>query len=105
MHSFQAGNMLSDHMASRYYEGLLEVKAIRAAKQHLPSWVGFADDCTWYVDGGREYSYWYMMFEFISLFLSFLLALVAQASSPGQAHRILRHRRPVISTIAEHVED
>ena len=44
--------MLSDHMASRYYEGLLEVKAIRAAKQDLPPWVGFADDCTWYVCGG-----------------------------------------------------
>ena len=31
-----AGNMLSDHMAKSYYEGLLEVKAIRAAKQDLP---------------------------------------------------------------------
>ena len=44
--------MLSDHMASRYYEGLLEVQSIRAAKQDLPHWVGFADDCTWYVGGG-----------------------------------------------------
>merc|ERR1719296_662623 len=33
-------------MAKSYYEGLLEVKAIRAAKQDLPPWVGFADDCT-----------------------------------------------------------
>ena len=41
-----AGNMLSDHMANKYYEGLLEVKAIRAAQQDLPFWVGFADDCT-----------------------------------------------------------
>jgi len=41
-----AGNMLSDHMTKSYYEGLLEVKAIRAAKQDLPQWVGFADDCT-----------------------------------------------------------
>lgn len=48
----QAGNMLSDHMASRYYEGLLEVQAIRASKKDLPSWVGFADDCTWCVGGG-----------------------------------------------------
>lgn len=44
--------MLTDHMASRYYEGLLEVKAVRAAKQNLPHWVGFADDCTWYVVNG-----------------------------------------------------
>lgn len=44
-----AGNMLSDHMTKSYYEGLLEVKSIRAAKQDLPPWVGFADDCTWYV--------------------------------------------------------
>jgi hypothetical protein len=42
----KAGNMLSDHMAKAYYEGLLEVKAVRAAKQDLPHWVGFADDCT-----------------------------------------------------------
>ena len=41
-----AGNMLSDHMANKYYEGLLEVKAIRAAQHDLPVWVGFADDCT-----------------------------------------------------------
>ena len=41
-----AGNMLTDHMARAYYEGLLEVKAIRAAKQDLPKWVGFADDST-----------------------------------------------------------
>ncbi|KAL3810993.1 hypothetical protein ACHAXA_006545 [Cyclostephanos tholiformis] len=41
-----AGNMLSDHMTKAYYEGLLEVKAVRAAKQDLPPWVGFADDCT-----------------------------------------------------------
>ena len=41
-----AGNMLSDHMAKSYYEGLLEVKAIRSAKQDLPHWVGFADDAT-----------------------------------------------------------
>ncbi|KAL9187576.1 hypothetical protein ACHAXT_001679 [Thalassiosira profunda] len=41
-----AGNMLSDHMAKSYYEGLLEVKSVRAAKQELPPWVGFADDCT-----------------------------------------------------------
>jgi len=41
-----AGNMLSDHMSQSYYEGLLEVKAIRAAKRDLPPWVGFADDCT-----------------------------------------------------------
>jgi len=41
-----AGNMLSDHMTKSYYEGLLEVKSIRAAKQALPPWVGFADDCT-----------------------------------------------------------
>jgi len=44
-----AGNMLSDHMTKSYYEGLLEVKAIRAAKRggvDLPQWVGFADDCT-----------------------------------------------------------
>ena len=47
-----AGNMLSDHMARAYYEGLLEVKSIRAAKQDFPPWVGFADDCTWWV--------WYM---------------------------------------------
>lgn len=44
-----AGNMLSDHMTKTYYEGLLEVKDIRAAKQPLPQWVGFADDCTWCV--------------------------------------------------------
>ena len=43
------GNMLSDHMTKSYYEGLLEVKTIRAAKQDLPPWVGLADDCTWYV--------------------------------------------------------
>ncbi len=36
-----AGNMLSDHMAKAYYEGLLEVKAIRAANEELPQWVGF----------------------------------------------------------------
>ncbi len=42
----KAGNMLSDHMTKAYYEGLLEVKAVRAAKQDLPPWVGFADDCT-----------------------------------------------------------
>lgn len=41
-----AGNMLSDHMANKYYASLLEVKAIRAAKLDLPSWVGFAEDCT-----------------------------------------------------------
>jgi len=41
-----AGNMLSDHMAKAYYEGLLEVKAIRAATQDLPPWVGFAEDST-----------------------------------------------------------
>lgn len=41
-----AGNMLSDHMAKSYYESLLEVKAIRAAKHDLPTWVGFAEDCT-----------------------------------------------------------
>ncbi len=41
-----AGNMLSDHMASAYYASLLEVKAIRSAKVDLPSWVGFAEDCT-----------------------------------------------------------
>jgi len=41
-----AGNMLSDHMANRYYSSLLEVKAVRAAKLDLPSWVGFAEDCT-----------------------------------------------------------
>ncbi|KAL7539657.1 hypothetical protein ACHAXR_009474 [Thalassiosira sp. AJA248-18] len=41
-----AGNMLSDHMAKSYYEGLLEVKAIRAAKHSLPLWTGFAEDCT-----------------------------------------------------------
>lgn len=33
-------------MARAYYEGLLEVKAIRAAKQDLPPWVGFAEDST-----------------------------------------------------------
>ena len=49
-----AGNMLSDHMSRAYYEGLLEVKAIRAAKQDLPPWVGFADDCTWYVIAWRS---------------------------------------------------
>jgi hypothetical protein len=38
--------MLSDHMARAYYEGLLEVKAVRASKQDLPPWVGFADDST-----------------------------------------------------------
>ena len=43
-----AGNMLSDHMSKAYYESLLEVKAIRAAKQDLPKWVGFSEDCTWY---------------------------------------------------------
>ena len=41
-----AGNMLTDHMARAYYEGLLEVKAIREAKHDLPNWVGFADDST-----------------------------------------------------------
>ena len=41
-----AGNMLSDHMANAYYTSLLEVKAIRDAKLDLPSWVGFAEDCT-----------------------------------------------------------
>lgn len=41
-----AGNMLTDHMAKFYYESLLEVKAIRAAKFDLPPWVGFAEDCT-----------------------------------------------------------
>lgn len=41
-----AGNMLSDHMSKAYYEGLLEVKAIRAAKHDLPPWVGFDEDCT-----------------------------------------------------------
>jgi len=41
-----AGNMLSDHMAKAYYEGLLEVKAIRAANQDLPPWVGFGEDIT-----------------------------------------------------------
>lgn len=41
-----AGNMLSDHMANSYYASLLEVKAIRTAKVDLPSWVGFAEDCT-----------------------------------------------------------
>lgn len=41
-----AGNMLSDHMANAYYASLLEVKAIRSAKVDLPSWVGFAEDCT-----------------------------------------------------------
>ena len=40
--------MLSDHMARTYYEGLLEVKAIRAARQDLPPWVGFAEDATWW---------------------------------------------------------
>ncbi len=42
-----AGNMLSDHTTKSYYEGLLEVKSIRAAKRDLPPWVGFAEDCTW----------------------------------------------------------
>lgn len=41
-----AGNMLSDHMANAYYASLLEVKAIRSAKVDLPTWVGFAEDCT-----------------------------------------------------------
>lgn len=41
-----AGNMLGDHMSKSYYEGLLEVKAIRAAKEDLPAWVGFAEDST-----------------------------------------------------------
>lgn len=40
------GNMLSDHMARSYYEGLLEVKAVRSAKHELPEWVGFAEDST-----------------------------------------------------------
>lgn len=42
----KAGNMLADHVAKAYYEGLLEVKAVRSARQDLPPWVGFADDCT-----------------------------------------------------------
>lgn len=41
-----AGNMLSDHTARSYYEGLLEVKAVRSAKHELPEWVGFAEDST-----------------------------------------------------------
>lgn len=41
-----AGNMLSDHMARQYYEGLLEVKAVRRAREHLPQWTGFAEEST-----------------------------------------------------------
>ena len=42
-----AGNCLTDHMSKSYYESMLEVKTIRAAKYDLPQWVGFDQDCTW----------------------------------------------------------
>lgn len=41
-----AGNCLTDHMSRSYYESMLEVKTIRAAKYDLPKWVGFDEDCT-----------------------------------------------------------
>ena len=42
-----AGNCLTDHTSKSYYESMLEVKSIRAAKYDLPQWVGFDQDCTW----------------------------------------------------------
>jgi len=38
-----AGNMLADHMSVSYYEGLLEVRSVRMAKEKLPPWMGFGD--------------------------------------------------------------
>lgn len=36
-----AGNMLSDHTCRAYYEALLEVQTVRAAKEGLPTWTPF----------------------------------------------------------------
>ena len=42
-----AGNMLSDHTAKAYYEGLLEVQTVRSAPERPPRWTAFDEDDTW----------------------------------------------------------
>jgi len=89
--------MLSDHMASRYYEGLLEVKAIRTAKQNLPPWVGFADDSTWYVYGGckpnfsmlytRQWSDWFYCLWSTSSCCASLFTWASTSHTEAQAAR------------------
>eukprot|EP00538_Stauroneis_constricta_P012579 CAMPEP_0119560048 /NCGR_PEP_ID=MMETSP1352-20130426/13861_1 /TAXON_ID=265584 /ORGANISM="Stauroneis constricta, Strain CCMP1120" /LENGTH=1432 /DNA_ID=CAMNT_0007607917 /DNA_START=66 /DNA_END=4364 /DNA_ORIENTATION=+ len=41
-----AGNMLSDHTAKAYYEGLLEVQSARTAMERPPRWTPFDEDDT-----------------------------------------------------------
>mmetsp|Transcript_30565 Transcript_30565/g.34860 ORF Transcript_30565/g.34860 Transcript_30565/m.34860 type:complete len:424 (+) Transcript_30565:1-1272(+) len=41
-----AGNMLSDHTSKQYFEALMEVQAVRKAKEGLPQWTGFDEDVT-----------------------------------------------------------
>lgn len=42
-----AGNMLTNHTAKSYYEGLLEVQTARAAPEGAPRWTAFDEDDTW----------------------------------------------------------
>jgi hypothetical protein len=42
-----AGNMLTNHTAKSYYEGLLEVQTARAAPEGPPKWTAFDEDDTW----------------------------------------------------------
>jgi hypothetical protein len=42
-----AGNMLTNHTAKSYYEGLLEVQTARAAPEGPPRWTAFDEDDTW----------------------------------------------------------
>lgn len=42
-----AGNMLSNHTAKSYYEGLLEIQTARAAPERPPRWTAFDEDDTW----------------------------------------------------------
>eukprot|EP00559_Dactyliosolen_fragilissimus_P009779 CAMPEP_0184874104 /NCGR_PEP_ID=MMETSP0580-20130426/42210_1 /TAXON_ID=1118495 /ORGANISM="Dactyliosolen fragilissimus" /LENGTH=266 /DNA_ID=CAMNT_0027377077 /DNA_START=730 /DNA_END=1527 /DNA_ORIENTATION=- len=41
-----AGNMLKDHMATSYYEALLECLTVRNAVDDLPKWTGFDEEST-----------------------------------------------------------
>jgi hypothetical protein len=42
-----AGNMLTNHTAKSYYEGLLEVQTARVAPEGAPRWTAFDEDDTW----------------------------------------------------------
>ena len=41
-----AGNMLSDHTTTSYYESLLEVRSVRTAEELPPRWTAFHEDDT-----------------------------------------------------------